>query len=57
MYDQVSELIGHEFIKYIIEQKYGILSKPVTLVNPTSNAMSERINQVMGNLVLTYNIK
>ena len=57
MYDQVSELIGHEFIKYIIEQKFGVLSKPVTLVNPTSNAMSERINQVMGNLVLTYNIK
>ena len=31
MYAQVSEFIGHEFIKSPIEKEYGMLSKPRTL--------------------------
>ena len=55
-YDHGSEFIGHEFRKYPIETKYGITTKPRTLGNPTSNAILERINQVLGNLVRNYNI-
>ena len=36
-YDQGSEFIGHEFRKYHIEEEYGILSKPRTPRNPTTN--------------------
>ena len=36
--------------------EYGILNIPVTLGNPTSNAIWEWIQPVIGNLVLTYNI-
>ena len=33
-----------------------ITTKTVTLINPTSNAILERIHQVLGNLVRTFNI-
>ena len=36
--------------------KYGITYKPSTLVNPMSNAVLERIHQVLGNLVQTLSI-
>ena len=36
--------------------EYGITSKPITLVNPTSSAILERIHQVLVNLVQTCNI-
>ena len=50
-YDQGSESIVHEFIKSLIKEEYGILAKPSTLVNPNSNAILERIHQIMDNLV------
>ena len=50
-YDQVSEFIGYEFRKYLIETEYGIVSKPSTSVNPMSNAILEQIHQVLVNLV------
>ena len=50
-YDQGSEFIGHDFRKFRIEMEYGITAKPITLVNPTSNSILERIHQVLGNLV------
>ena len=56
MYDQGSEFIGHEFRKYLIEEEYGIVAKPITLVNPMSNTILEWIQQVIGNLVRTCNI-
>ena len=34
----------------------GIVSKPSTLGNPMSNAILERVCQVLGNLVRTCNI-
>ena len=36
--------------------EYGITAKPSTLVNPTSNAILERVHQVLGNLMQTCNI-
>ena len=36
--------------------EYGITSKPSILVNTMSNAVLERIHQILGNLVRTFNI-
>ena len=36
--------------------EYGITAKPITSVNPISNSVLERIHQVLGNLVRTFNI-
>ena len=55
-YDQGSEFIGHEFIKSLIKTEYGITDKPSPSRNPMSNALLERIHQVLGNLVQTFNI-
>ena len=56
MYDQGSEFIDNDFRKSLIEIEYVIIDKPSTLVNPTSNAILERIHQVIRNLVQTFNI-
>ena len=56
-YDQVREFIGHEFREYLIEDEYGINAKPITLGNTMSNAILERINQVLGKIVQTFNIQ
>ena len=56
MYDQGSEFIGHNFRKSLIETEYGITAKPSTLGNPMSNAVFERIHQVIENIVRTFNI-
>ena len=55
-YDQVSDFIGHNFRKPLIEMEYGIVSKPSNLGNFTSNKLLEWINQVILNLVQTCNI-
>ena len=55
-YVQGSEFIGHEFIKKLIETEYRITAKPSTSVNPTFNVIFERIHQVLGNPVRTFNI-
>ena len=56
MYNQGSDLIGHELIKSLIKTEYSITYKPSTLRNPTSNAILVQINQVLVNLVRTFNI-
>ena len=56
MYSQRSEFIVREYIESQIELEYGITSKPITLVNPTYNEILERIHQVLGNLLRTFNI-
>ena len=53
-YDQVKEFIGHEFRKSLIEMEYGIAAKPITPGSPMSNAVLERIHQVLGNLVRNF---
>ena len=55
-YDRGSEFIGHEFRKTLIEDENGITDEPITLGNNTYNAMLERIQQVLGNLVRNFNI-
>ena len=55
-YDQGSKIIDHEFIKFLIEAEYEISSKPRTLENPMSNTGLEQIQQILGNIVRTYNI-
>ena len=50
-------LLGHDFRQYLIEREYGISANPSTLINPTYNAVLKRIQQVLGNLVCTFNIK
>ena len=57
MYNQGSEFIINEFRKSLIEIEYGISANPITLMNPTSNAILEQIHQVLGNLVQAYKIK
>ena len=56
MYDQGKEFISHKFRKSLIEMEYGITSKTSTLGNSMSNSVLERIRQVLGNLVRTFNI-
>ena len=56
VYDQGSEFISSECIKFLIEIKYSIPSKPSTLENPTFSAILEWIHQVLGNPVQTFNI-
>ena len=55
-YDQGKEFIDHEFRKYLIEMEYGITDKPIASENPMSNAVLERIHQVLGNLLRILNI-
>ena len=55
-YDQGKEFIGHEFRKSLIETEYGRTAKPSTSGNPMPNAILERIHQVLGNPVHTFNI-
>ena len=57
MYDQGKEFIGQEFIKYLIDTEYMLTAKPRTSGNPMYNATLERIRQVLGNLVQTFNIQ
>ena len=56
MYDQGSKFIGQEFSKPLIKMEYRITDNLKTSVNTTSNAILERINQVLVNLVRTFNI-
>ena len=43
--------------KSLTETEYGITSKPRTSENRMSNAIVERIHQVLGNLVRPFNIQ
>ena len=52
-YDQGSEFIGHQF-KNMMEDDYGVKTKPITVRNPQANAIIERIHQVLGNLIRTF---
>ena len=57
MYDQGSDFIGNEFRKPLIEMVYRITFKPNTSGNTISNEVLERIHQVLGNIVWTFNKK
>ena len=56
-YDPGGECLGHEFKIFFIENKYGIKTKPNSSGNPQDNSIIYIINQVLGNIVQTYNLQ
>ena len=57
MYDRGGEFLVHDIKNSLIENEYAINTKPDSTGNLQANAITERIHQVLGNLVHTYNIK
>ena len=57
MYDQKGEFFGQEFKSSLMEQEYVINTKPASPGNPQAYAIIERVHQVLGNIVRTYNIQ
>ena len=55
-YDRGSEFIGKDFQK-MIKQDYGIKGKPITVRNPQANAIVERVHQVIGNIIRTFELE
>ena len=54
--DRGSEFIGQEF-KDMIKNDYGIKQKLITVRNPQANAIVERVHQVLGNMVRTFELE
>jgi hypothetical protein len=55
-YDRGSEFIGHEF-RTMVQNEYGIKAKPITVRNPQANAIVERVHQVIGNMIRTFELE
>ena len=55
-FDRGSEFIGHEF-QTMIKETYGIKAKPITVRNPQANAIVERVHQVIGNIIRTFELE
>jgi exonuclease VII small subunit len=55
-YDRGSEFIGKEFQK-MIKEEYGVKCKPITVRNPQANAIVERVHQVIGNIIRTFELE
>ena len=53
-YDQGGEFLGHEYKHILIENECGITTKPYLPRNLQAKTIIERIQPVLGNLVLTY---
>jgi transposase InsO family protein len=51
-----SELIGKDF-QSLIKNDYGIKGKPITVRNPQANAIVERVHQVIGNIIRTFELE
>ena len=56
MYDWGGEFLGQELKNNLIERDYGVKTKPYSSGNPQANATIDRIHQVLGDLVRTYNL-
>jgi hypothetical protein len=41
----------------IIKNDYGIKVKPITVRNPQANAIVERVHQVIGNIIRTFELE
>jgi hypothetical protein len=41
----------------MIKHDYGIKGKPITVRNPQANAIVERIHQVIGNIIRTFELE
>jgi transposase InsO family protein len=55
-YDRGSEFIGHDFRDMLIND-YGIKHRPITVRNPQANAIVERVHQVIGNMIHTFELQ
>jgi hypothetical protein len=55
-YDRGSEFIGHDFRDMLVND-YGIKRKPITVRNPQANAIVERVHQVIGNIIRTFELQ
>jgi transposase InsO family protein len=55
-YDRGSEFIGKDSQK-MIKEDYGVKAKPITVRNPQANAIVERVHQVIGNIIRTFELE
>jgi hypothetical protein len=55
-FDRGKEFIGHDF-QNMLKNDYGIKRKPITTRNPQANAIVERIHQVIGNIVRSFELQ
>ena len=55
-FDRGSEFIGKDFQK-MIKNDYGVKAKPITVRNPQANAIVERVHQVIGNMIRTFELE
>ena len=55
-FDRGSEFIGQDFQK-MIKEDYGVQAKPITVRNPQANAIVERVHQVIGNIIRTFELE
>jgi hypothetical protein len=55
-FDRGSEFIGKDFQK-MIKEDYGVKAKPITIHNPQANAIVERVHQVIGNIIRTFDLE
>jgi hypothetical protein len=55
-YGRGSEFIGHDF-QDMLKNDYGIKCKPITVRNPQANSIVERVHQVIGNIIRTFELQ
>jgi hypothetical protein len=55
IFDRGSEFMGHEFQEML--NIYGVKKKPITTRNPQANAILERVHQVLGNIIRTFELE
>ena len=41
----------------MIKEDYGVQPKPITVRNPQANAIVERVHQVIGNIIRTFELE
>ena len=56
-YDRGGEFLGNKLKNILIEDKYGINTKPYSSKNTQLSSIIEKIHKVLDNLVCTYNIQ
>ena len=55
-FDRGSEFIGQHSQK-LIKEDYGVKAKPITVRNPQSNTIVERVHQLIGNIIRTFKLE
>jgi transposase InsO family protein len=55
-FNRGSEFIGQDFQK-MIKEDYRVRAKPITVRNPQANAIVERVHQVIGNIICSFELE